>query len=425
MLSSFFPSQTTGSRKVYIPVPLHNLSENQSDVSIGLKTDYVSYSKEQLAAAVSLEDVAGVLSRYFALARRQVGLDPSEADKIVNQNGITMYYMIVEATLNERYLSKEKESAYIGKEDFHFIAKDTQFSKINIMSLTPMVKYGTRTPRNTHDRTKPESLWPKEVTGEFLTLYNPVYPPSQKIAEPPRPVIIPRASTRVRPSPTRTPAPQEVRKQLSMDIFNSDKTPEAFAQLVKRVEQQFKLDGASAEAQAELISLFDQLATKAQSAEEHFRLAHLQAQYKYLGNETGLHIQNAARLGYPLALCQVADYALQGRFSDTSKSVAWAINCLEFLTRLPASHHADADKLPGFLQNLRCVLEAHSLDKDNLPKNGSSLSALISNCKQGNSCFFLKDPASFLFYNHSFAASDLDVPPSLEDCEEDIGFRCS
>ncbi|WP_133139613.1 hypothetical protein [Legionella genomosp. 1] len=407
-------------------MPLHNLSESQSNESIGLKTDYVSYSKEELAAVLSLEDLAGVLSRYFSLARRQVGLDPSEADKIVNQNAITMYYMIIEATLDERFLSKEKESVCFGKEGFHFIAKDTPFSKINIISLTPMVRYGTRTPRNTHDRTKPESLWPKEVNGELITLYNPVYSPSKKIAEPPRPVIIPKVSTRVRPASTRTPAPQEVRKQLSLDIINlSSKTSEAFAELAKRVEQQFKLDGASAEAQSELISMFDQLATKAQSAEEHFRLAHLQAQYKYLGDKAGLQVQKAAQEGYPLALCQVAHYALQGLYSDKKKSVTWAINCLQFLTSLPASHHADADKLPGFLQNLRCVLEAHSLDKDNLPKSGSSLSALISKCKQGNSCFFLKDPASFLFYNHSFAASDLDIPPCLEDSEEDIGFRCS
>lgn len=397
-------------------------------MSIGLKTDYASFSEKQLTVAISLEEVAGVLSRYCSSVRRQVGLDPSEADKIVNQNGITMYYMIVEANLNERYLSKEKESASFGKEGFHFIAKDSKFSKVNIISLTPMVKYSTRTPRNTHDITKPESLWPKEVNGEYITIYNPVYAPSQKTLKPPQPAITPKASTRLRPATTstRTPAPQEVRKQLSQDIFNfSDRTPETFAQLAERVEQQFKLYGASAETRAELTSLFDLLATKAQSAEEHFRLSHLQAQYKYLGDKAVLQVQKAALQGYPLALCQVAHYALQGLYSDKKKSVTWAINCLEFLTKLPTSHHADAGKRLDFLQSLRCVLEAHSLDKDNLPKSGSSLSALISKCKQGDSCFFLKDPASFLFYKHSFAAGDLDVPPPLEDCEESVGFRYS
>ncbi|RAP37609.1 hypothetical protein B1207_05410 [Legionella quinlivanii] len=225
-----------------------------------------------------------------------------------------------------------------------------------------------------------------------------------------------------RPIPVKPLPAEEERLLLEKAI---DELPEndalSFYNLVRRLEELCKQEQPEA-MRNKLASLLARLGEKARTADLYYILADLQKGYPFLGKGDGQYLQIAAELGHPLALRQVAGYALLGYYANPSQAVSWAIHCLKFMVMLPVHELKTPFVATCLIEDVTRTLERHNWDPDRLRAlNKLQLNELIVQFSEHligklaneKSQFTLTQPASALFYSGSFVKYE-HVPPPLE-----------
>ncbi|MCW8452076.1 hypothetical protein [Legionella quinlivanii] len=229
-----------------------------------------------------------------------------------------------------------------------------------------------------------------------------------------------------RPVPVKLFSADEERLLLEKAI---DELPEndalSFYNLVRRLEELCKQEQPDA-MRNKLASLLTKLGEKARTADVYYILADLQKGYPFLGKGDGQYLQTAAELGHPLALRQVAGYALLGYYANPSQAVSWAIHCLKFMVTLPAHELKIPFIATCLTEDVIRTLERHNWDPVRLRAlNKLQLNELIAQFSEHligkpaneKSQFTLTQPASALFYSGAFVKPE-EMPPQLEEIDD-------
>ncbi|WP_133139615.1 hypothetical protein [Legionella genomosp. 1] len=198
-----------------------------------------------------------------------------------------------------------------------------------------------------------------------------------------------------------------------------------FSNLVRRLDALCKQEPAD-EMRNKLATLLTRLGEKARTADTYYMLADLQKGYPFLGKGDGQYLQTAAELGHPLALRQVAGYALLGYYANPSQAVSWAIHCLKFLLTLPAQELKTPLIASFLIEDVLRTLERHSLDPNRMQAlSKAELNELIVQFSEHligkpaneKSQFTLTQSASALFYSGAYVKPE-EMPPPLEEFDD-------